>query len=73
MTNFRDICSSLENNKCVVKVGDESRAIAAISALAKDSSKRSVLSENLKKWHKSNCGASKFVAKKIQDIAFSAK
>ena len=27
MTNFRDICLSLENNKCLVKVGDESRQL----------------------------------------------
>ena len=56
-----------------MKVWDESPAIATISALAKDSSKRSIMSENLKKWHKSNCGASKFDAKKIQEITFSGK
>ena len=31
------------------------------------------MSANLKKWHKSNCGAGKFVAKKIQEITFSGK
>ena len=54
MTNFCDICSILENNKCEVKDGDESLAIYANSELAKDSSKRLILSENLKKWLKSN-------------------
>ena len=73
MTNFHDICLTLKNNKYVMKVWDESPAIATISALAKDSSKRSIMSENLKKWHKSNCGASKFDAKKIQEITFSGK
>ena len=59
MTNFCDICLSLENNnKYVVKVGDESREKGTISTLAKDSSKRTILSENLKKWHKNNCSAS---------------
>jgi 3-deoxy-D-manno-octulosonic-acid transferase len=73
MVNFRDICSSLERGKCVIKVGDAANAISAIFALAKDESRRKAFAENLKTWHKSNCGASEFVAKKIQEIAFAKK
>jgi 3-deoxy-D-manno-octulosonic-acid transferase len=71
MTNFREICSSLERSKCVVKVSDAEAAITAIESLAKDESRRKVISGRLVEWHKNNCGASKFVARKIQEIAFA--
>ena len=70
MTNFRDICSSLERNKCAIKVKDSGGAIGAIVTLAKDDNRRKTLAKNLKEWHKNNCGASEFVCKKIQEIAF---
>ncbi|MDR2779314.1 MAG: hypothetical protein LBB16_03475 [Puniceicoccales bacterium] len=70
MTNFQDICLSLEHARCVAKVKDPARAIMAITVLAKDEDKRKGFAEKLQEWHKNNCGASKFVAQKIQDIAF---
>jgi 3-deoxy-D-manno-octulosonic-acid transferase len=73
MVNFRDICSSLERGKCVVKVADADGAIAAIAALANDGEQRKNFSKNLMQWHKNNCGASEFVAKKIGEIAFGKK
>ncbi|MDR1432868.1 MAG: hypothetical protein LBI61_00810 [Puniceicoccales bacterium] len=71
MVNFRDACSSLERSKCAIKVKDSERAIAAIVTLAKDIDRRKALAKNLKEWHRSNCGASEFVCKKIQEIAFA--
>jgi 3-deoxy-D-manno-octulosonic-acid transferase len=71
MTNFKGICLSLEHSKCVVKVKDSARAIMAITILAKDESKRQGFAQKLQEWHRNNCGASEFIAKKIQDIAFA--
>lgn len=71
MNNFREICSALEANKCVAKVSDGTQAISAIVNLAKDSAKREEMSNNLLQWHKTNCGASSFVAGKIEEIAFA--
>jgi 3-deoxy-D-manno-octulosonic-acid transferase len=73
MTNFRDICSSLERSKCVIKVRDAATAISALVALARDEDKRKNFAKNLKEWHKNNCGASEFVCKKIREIAFAKK
>lgn len=73
MNNFREICSALEMNRCVAKVNDGTQAISAIVNLSKDSAKREEMSCNLLQWHKSNCGASLFVAKKIEEIAFADK
>ncbi|MDR1528317.1 MAG: hypothetical protein LBS22_01890 [Puniceicoccales bacterium] len=71
MTNFKGVCLSLEHSKCVVKVKDSARAIMAITILAKDESKRQSFAQKLQEWHRNNCGASEFIAKKIQDIAFA--
>jgi 3-deoxy-D-manno-octulosonic-acid transferase len=71
MSNFKGICLSLEHSKCVIKVKDSARAIMAITMLAKDESKRQGFAKKLQEWHRNNCGASEFIAKKIQDIAFT--
>ncbi|MDR1891350.1 MAG: hypothetical protein LBQ23_04250 [Puniceicoccales bacterium] len=73
MTNFKDICLSLEYAKCVIKVKDLARAIMAIAMLAKDENKRQSFAHKLQEWHKNNCGASEFIVKKIQDIALANK
>jgi 3-deoxy-D-manno-octulosonic-acid transferase len=71
MTNFPDICSSLESSKCAVRVPDATVAIGAMVALARDENKRKSFAKNLVEWHKNNRGASEFVAKKIREIAFA--
>jgi 3-deoxy-D-manno-octulosonic-acid transferase len=73
MTNFRDICSSLERSKCAIKVKNSTDAVAAIVALARNEDSRKSFSKNLKEWHKNNCGASEFVCEKIKEIAFAKK
>jgi 3-deoxy-D-manno-octulosonic-acid transferase len=73
MTNFRDICSSLEQGKCVVKVRDAATAVSAIATLARDGDRRKVFAKSLMEWHRNNCGASKFVFQKICEIAFAKK
>jgi 3-deoxy-D-manno-octulosonic-acid transferase len=73
MSNFLDICLSLERSKCVVKVRDAATAISAIAVLARDDIRRQNFSKNLKEWHKNNCGASEFTHKKIREIAFAKK
>ncbi|MDR1413558.1 MAG: hypothetical protein LBI56_01285 [Puniceicoccales bacterium] len=70
MTNFRDICSSLERNKCSIRVKNSGDAIAAIVALACGEDRRKNFAKCLREWHRNNCGASEFVCKKIQEIAF---
>jgi 3-deoxy-D-manno-octulosonic-acid transferase len=71
MGNFTDICASLERNKCVVKARTGGHAIASLASLAGNEAKRQTLAQNLKNWHSSNCGASKFVAERIGEIAFA--
>jgi 3-deoxy-D-manno-octulosonic-acid transferase len=73
MTNFRDICSSLERSRCAIKVKNSADAMAAIVALVRNEGSRKIFAKNLTEWHKNNCGASEFVCRKIQEIAFSKK
>lgn len=73
MTNFVDICKSLERNKCVLKVPSFEKAILAISKLANSPELRQQLSRALHHWYQQNCGASEFTISKIHSIAFASK
>jgi hypothetical protein len=64
MTNFPDICFFLEYAKRVIKAKDLVRVIMAITMPAKDDNNRQSFACKLQEWHKKNCGASEFIAKK---------
>lgn len=58
MTNFRQMCKTLEEHKASIKVEDEQEAYKVLTELALDPSKRDSLSQNALAWHTSNVGAS---------------
>ncbi len=57
MTNFRAACSTLESERASVKVNSHDEAVEKLCELAFDENSRNRLSENAKKWHSANVGA----------------
>ncbi|MDR1906966.1 MAG: hypothetical protein LBQ03_01985 [Puniceicoccales bacterium] len=58
MTNFRDICTQLEQENAAIKVESEQEAIGAIIQLTENAEKRQNLSNNIRNWFEKNRGAS---------------
>jgi len=57
MTNFKDVCRSLEDCGASMKVPDATEAKAKILALLDDASAREKMGEAAKAWHRGNQGA----------------
>ncbi|MBO6102469.1 MAG: hypothetical protein J6P03_04360, partial [Opitutales bacterium] len=58
MTNFRQMCKSLEECEAAVKTQNPQEALSSLRKIAEDSALRAKLSKNAKTWHSANLGAS---------------
>lgn len=68
MTNFKDVCRSLEDCGSAVKVRDAASAQAKILALLEDASAREKMSASAQAWHRGNQGATARVVKFFDEI-----
>lgn len=68
MTNFKDVCRSLEDCGAAVKVRDAASAQAKILALLEDASAREKMSASAQAWHRGNQGATARVVKFFDEI-----
>lgn len=65
MTNFRDICRSLEDAGAAIKVRSAEAAVAQLCALLQDAGTRERMSRAGKVWHAGNQGATARVLEKV--------
>ncbi len=68
MTNFKDVCRSLEDCGASVKVRDAESAQAKLLALLGDASAREKMSASARSWHRGNQGATARVVKFFDEI-----
>lgn len=68
MTNFKDVCRSLEDCGAVVKVRDAAGAQAKLLALLEDAPAREKMSASAQAWHRGNQGATARVVKFFDEI-----
>ncbi|MBQ6705209.1 MAG: 3-deoxy-D-manno-octulosonic acid transferase [Opitutales bacterium] len=68
MTNFKDVCRSLEDCGAAVKVRDAASAQAKILALLEDAPAREKMSASAQAWHRGNQGATARVVKFFDEI-----
>lgn len=68
MTNFKDVCRSLEDCGAAVKVRDAAGAQAKLLALLEDAPAREKMSASAQAWHRGNQGATARVVKFFDEI-----
>ena len=68
MSNFREICKSLEKAHASLKVSDLYGLELTILHLLQNPDERKRLSENARKWHEANQGATERTLNKIQKL-----
>lgn len=68
MTNFKDVCRSLEDCGAAVKVRDAVGAQATLLALLEDAPAREKMSASAQAWHRGNQGATARVVKFFDEI-----
>lgn len=68
MTNFKDVCRSLEDCGAAVKVRDAAGAQAKLLALLEDAHAREKMSASAQAWHRGNQGATARVVKFFDEI-----
>lgn len=68
MTNFKDVCRSLEDCGAAVKVRDAASAQAKLLALLEDAPAREKMSASARAWHRGNQGATARVVKFFDEI-----
>lgn len=68
MTNFKDVCRSLEDCGAAVKVRDAASAQSKILALLEDAPAREKMSASAQAWHRGNQGATARVVKFFDEI-----
>lgn len=68
MSNFREICKSLEKAHASLKVSDLYGLELTILHLLQNLDERKRLSENARKWHQANQGATERTLNKIQNL-----
>lgn len=68
MTNFKDVCRSLEDCGAAVKVRDAAGAQAKLLSLLADADARGKMSASAKSWHRGNQGATARIIKFFDEI-----
>lgn len=68
MTNFKDVCRSLEDCGAAVKVRDAAGAQAKLLSLLADAEARGKMSASAKSWHRGNQGATARIIKFFDEI-----
>ena len=68
MTNFKDVCRSLEDCGAAVKVRDAAGAQAKLLSLLEDAPAREKMSASAQAWHRGNQGATARVVKFFDEI-----
>ena len=68
MTNFKDVCRSLEDCGAAVKVRDAAGAQAKLLSLLAEADARGKMSASAKSWHRGNQGATARIIKFFDEI-----